>query len=86
MDYSAQDFKDLITVATYIISACAIIAAKTPTLKDDTFFSRLLSIVDILGFNVGGARSEERVTTKGEPIGAGKDAWNLLKHVIRGRK
>lgn len=86
MDYSAQDLKDLITVATYIISACAIIAAKTSTLKDDTFFSRLLSLIDILGFNVGGARSEERVKVKGESIGAGKDALQLLKHVIRGRK
>ena len=48
----------IISYATAIISACSIIAAVTPTQKDDNFIGKLYRIIDLLALNIGKAKDK----------------------------
>ena len=43
-------------VATALVASASVIAALTPTPRDDTFVGRLYRVVDILAFNFGKAK------------------------------
>ncbi len=71
--------------AAYVVAGAAALAAITPNTKDNKLFSRLLSIVDLLALNIGGARSEvPPLVEKKENFKAAKDAARLIKHAVKG--
>jgi len=47
---------DIAAVAPMVISICSIIAALTPTPKDDAWMSKVYRFIDILALNVGYAK------------------------------
>lgn len=47
---------DIAAVAPMVISICSIIAALTPTPKDDEWMSKVYRFIDILAINVGHAK------------------------------
>ena len=77
---------EIVTIAAYVVSGAAAIAAITPSTKDDAIFSRLLSIVDVLALNVGGAKSKESAGAEpGEKFKTVRDAAALIRHAVKGR-
>lgn len=46
----------IVSYVTAIISAASIIAAVTPTPKDDNIIRKIYKIVDLLAFNIGKAK------------------------------
>ena len=42
---------DLITTCTYIVTIASIIAANTPTEKDDRWISKLYGYIDLIALN-----------------------------------
>lgn len=48
----------LFNYATAIISAASIIAAVTPTQKDDNFIGKLYRIIDLCAVNIGKAKDK----------------------------
>ncbi|SME89353.1 hypothetical protein [Desulfovibrio gilichinskyi] len=53
-----MDVVQIIQTAGLVIGACAAIAAITPTPKDDAFFKPLVTLINILGCNVGQAKNK----------------------------
>ena len=51
-----QVLADLASVAPMVISVCSIIAAVTPTPKDDMWLSKLYRFIDIMAVNIGHAK------------------------------
>lgn len=51
-----QVLADLASVAPMVISVCSIIAALTPTPKDDMWLSKLYRFIDIMAVNIGHAK------------------------------
>ena len=51
-----QVLADLASVAPMVISVCSIIAAVTPTPKDDMWLSKLYRFIDIMAINIGKAK------------------------------
>ena len=51
-----QVLADLASVAPMVISVCSIIAAVTPTPKDDAWMAKLYKFIDILAINIGKAK------------------------------
>ena len=51
-----QVLADLASVAPMVISVCSIIAAVTPTPKDDVWLAKLYKFIDIMAVNVGYAK------------------------------
>jgi len=51
-----QILSDVAAVAPMVISICSIIAAVTPTPKDDEWLSKLYRFIDIMAVNVGHAK------------------------------
>jgi|TARA_R110002020_G_scaffold310964_1_gene526631 hypothetical protein len=49
---------NLITWLTIIVTASSIIAASTPTPKDDVWIGKLYKIIDLLAFNIGKAKQK----------------------------
>jgi hypothetical protein len=47
---------DIASVAPMVISICSIIAAVTPTPKDDEWMAKLYRFIDILAINIGHAK------------------------------
>ena len=69
----------------YLVAGAAALAAITPTAKDDRFFSRVLSVVDVLALNVGGARNETpKLAEPDEKIEVFKDVSRLIRHAVKG--
>jgi hypothetical protein len=48
----------IISYVTAIISAASIIAAITPTPKDDSFIAKVYAIIDLLAVNIGKAKDK----------------------------
>ena len=48
----------IISYVTAIISAASIIAAITPTPKDDSFIAKVYDIIDLLAVNIGKAKDK----------------------------
>ena len=51
-----QILADIASVAPMVISVCSIIAAVTPTPKDDAWMAKLYRFIDIMAVNVGHAK------------------------------
>ena len=46
----------IITTVTYIVTGASIIAAMTPSKKDDEWIGKLYKFVDLLAINIGKAK------------------------------
>lgn len=51
-----QVLSDLATIAPMVVTVCSIIAAVTPTPKDDVWLAKLYRFIDIMAINVGKAK------------------------------
>ena len=51
-----MDMIELITTLTTIVTVASIIAASTPTPKDDEWLAKLYKFVDLLAVNIGKAK------------------------------
>lgn len=51
-----QVLADIASVASMVISVCSIVAALTPTPKDDAWMAKLYRFIDIMAVNVGHAK------------------------------
>ena len=49
---------DLITAVTLIVTLASIVAASTPTPKDDEWMGKLYKLVDALALNIGKAKDK----------------------------
>ena len=47
---------DIANIATAIVAVSSIVAALTPTPKDDAWIAKLYSIIDIMAINIGKAK------------------------------
>lgn len=47
---------DLAAIAPMVVTVCSIIAAITPTPKDDQWISKLYRFIDIMALNIGKAK------------------------------
>ena len=47
---------NIVTYATIIVTVASIIAASTPTPKDDVWIGKLYKFIDILAINIGKAK------------------------------
>jgi hypothetical protein len=48
----------IITVVTLIVTAASLIAASTPTPKDDVWIGKLYKLIDLLALNIGKAKQK----------------------------
>jgi|TARA_R110000851_G_scaffold267253_1_gene419707 hypothetical protein len=51
-----MEIMQLANIATAVISVASIIAALTPTPKDDALLSRFYKVLEALAFNIGKAK------------------------------
>jgi len=51
-----QLISDLASIAPMVVTVCSIIAAVTPTPKDDQWIAKLYKFIDILAINIGKAK------------------------------
>lgn len=51
-----MDMLGIISVVTTIVTVASIVAAVTPTPKDDEWISKLYKFVDLLAINIGKAK------------------------------
>jgi hypothetical protein len=51
-----QVLSDLAAIAPMVVTVCSIIAAVTPTPKDDVWLAKLYRFIDIMAVNVGYAK------------------------------
>jgi hypothetical protein len=51
-----QLISDLAAIAPMVVTVCSIIAAVTPTPKDDAWMAKLYKFIDIMAVNVGYAK------------------------------
>lgn len=47
---------DLAAIAPMVVTVCSLIAAVTPTPKDDQWISKLYRFIDIMALNIGKAK------------------------------
>lgn len=55
-----MDVTEIVGVITAIVTAASVIAAITPTPKDDQAISKLYKIIDLLAVNVGKAKDKPK--------------------------
>ena len=48
----------IITVVTLIVTVASLIAASTPTPKDDVWIGKLYRLIDLLALNIGKAKQK----------------------------
>ncbi len=48
----------IITVVTLIVTVASLIAASTPTPKDDFWIGKLYKLIDLLALNIGKAKQK----------------------------
>ena len=51
-----ETISDIANIATAVISIASIIAALTPTPKDDVWMTKVYRFIDILAINIGKAK------------------------------
>jgi hypothetical protein len=51
-----MDLMSIISVVTTIVTVASLIAASTPTPKDDEWIAKLYKFVDLLAINIGKAK------------------------------
>lgn len=47
---------DIAAIAPMVVTVCSIIAASTPTPKDDEWIAKLYRFIDIMAINIGKAK------------------------------
>tara|TARA_R110000764_G_scaffold1585_5_gene7139 strand:+ start:3160 stop:3333 length:174 start_codon:yes stop_codon:yes gene_type:complete len=52
---------ELVGTVTLIVTICSLIAASTPTPKDDVWMGKLYKLVDLLALNIGKAKEKAGV-------------------------
>lgn len=60
LQYVIDHWSEILNAATLLVTACAAIAALTPTPKDDAAVATLRKIVDALGLNWGHAKNRKK--------------------------
>jgi hypothetical protein len=53
-----ETLMSLVTYATMIVTVASLIAASTPTPKDDEWIGKLYKFIDLLAMNVGKAKMQ----------------------------
>ena len=53
---------DVANIATSVIAVCSLIAAVTPTPKDDVWISKAYKFLEVLALNIGKAKQQEKTT------------------------
>ena len=48
---------DIVMIITIIVTASSMIAAMTPTPKDDIWIGKLYKVIDLLALNIGKAKN-----------------------------
>lgn len=51
-----QLISDIAVIAPMVVTVCSVIAAATPTPKDDQWIAKLYKIIEILAINIGKAK------------------------------
>ena len=51
-----QVLSDIVAIAPMVVMVCSIVAAVTPTPKDDQWIAKLYRFIDILAINIGKAK------------------------------
>ena len=51
-----QVLSDIAAIAPMVVMVCSIVAAVTPTPKDDQWIAKLYRFIDILAINIGKAK------------------------------
>lgn len=51
-----QVLADLAAIAPMVVTICSIIAAATPTPKDDAWIGKFYRLIDIMALNIGNAK------------------------------
>lgn len=51
-----QLISDIAAIAPMVVTVCSIIAAVTPTPKDDQWIAKLYRFIDIMAVNIGKAK------------------------------
>lgn len=59
MNWAIENAGGIALALTGTISACAAIAALTPSKKDDSFFAKIRKVVDLLALNVRNAKNAD---------------------------
>ena len=49
---------EIISIVTTIVTVASIVAASTPTPKDDVWISKLYKFIDVLAINIGKAKDK----------------------------
>ena len=49
---------NLVSIVTLIVTVASIVAASTPTPKDDEWIGKLYKLVDLLALNIGKAKDK----------------------------
>jgi len=53
-----MDVTQIVSIVTTIIAIASLVAASTPTPKDDEWMAKLYKFVDLLALNIGQAKSK----------------------------
>jgi len=53
-----ETLMSLVTYATMIVTVASLIAASTPTQKDDEWIAKLYKFIDMLALNIGKAKMQ----------------------------
>lgn len=51
-----QVLSDIAAIAPMVVTVCSIIAAATPTPKDDQWIAKLYKLIEIMAINIGKAK------------------------------
>mgnify|MGYP003151242437 FL=1 len=57
-DAKVMDIMEIIGYVTMIVTVASLVAASTPTPKDDVWIGKLYKMIDLLAINVGKAKEK----------------------------
>ena len=58
IEFIKTNYDQLISIATGVVALASAICALTPTPKDDNFFKKVYSIIDLFALNIGRAKEK----------------------------
>ena len=58
MNYIQENYEQIVAIATGVVTVCSLIAALTPTPKDDGVVKWLYKLVDLMAINIGKAKEK----------------------------
>ena len=56
MNWIITNFDVIFTIATSVVSTASLVAALTPSPRDDQLLSKIRKFIDVLALNVGNAK------------------------------